>query len=142
MCADCFSTPAGTCFTKVSHALQELYSAPAHHGPAVVAGHVLPGLNGHGQQATSAAAFVEESNPPKIRVVVRKRPLNSKVRVGPCSALLPRHTMMLIAHTCRFYCVHTDGIALLFTYVHGMAKLDPQENCKFSLDAGAGERGR
>ncbi|KAL3160225.1 hypothetical protein ABBQ32_010980 [Trebouxia sp. C0010 RCD-2024] len=55
---------------------EELYSAPAQHGPAVVAGHVLPGL---GQQASSsAAAFVEESNPPKIRVVVRKRPLNTK----------------------------------------------------------------
>ncbi len=60
--------------------LQDIYSAPAHHGPAVVAGHVLPGLNGHHQPAaSSAAAFVEESNPPKIRVVVRKRPLNTKV---------------------------------------------------------------
>lgn len=62
----------------IYYALQELYSAPAHHGPAVVAGHVLPGLD---QPApSSAAAFVEESNPPKIRVVVRKRPLNSKVQ--------------------------------------------------------------
>ncbi|KAL0019431.1 hypothetical protein WJX79_004509 [Trebouxia sp. C0005] len=58
---------------------EDIYSAPAHHGPAVVAGHVLPGLNGHHQSAaSSAAAFVEESNPPKIRVVVRKRPLNTK----------------------------------------------------------------
>lgn len=57
---------------------EDVYSAPAQHGPAVMAGHVLPGLNGHIQQASSAAAFVEESNPPKIRVVVRKRPLNSK----------------------------------------------------------------
>ncbi|DBA89426.1 TPA: hypothetical protein ACH3X1_004062 [Trebouxia sp. C0004] len=58
---------------------EDIYSAPAHHGPAVVAGHVLPGLNGHHQPASSsAAAFVEESNPPKIRVVVRKRPLNTK----------------------------------------------------------------
>ena len=67
----------------------------------MVAGHVLPGLNGHGQQApSSAAAFVEESNPPKIRVVVRKRPLNSKVRVG--------------AYLCAAACTHTDGP---YTYV-------------------------
>ncbi len=74
--------------------VQDIYSAPAHHGPAVVAGHVLPGLNSHHHQsaASSAAAFVEESNPPKIRVVVRKRPLNTKVGLthraaGPCQAV-------------------------------------------------------
>ena len=29
---------------------------------------------------STAAAFVDQSNPPRIRVVVRKRPLNAKVR--------------------------------------------------------------
>ena len=83
---------------------------------------MLPGLNGHGQQApSSAAAFVEESNPPKIRVVVRKRPLNSKVRGGPYSALLPIHTLMSLAHTCRSYCVHINKVPLLFTYLRGVA---------------------
>lgn len=61
--------------------MQDIYTAPANHGPAVISGHVLPGLNSNQQPApSSAAAFVEDSNPPKIRVVVRKRPLNSKVK--------------------------------------------------------------
>ena len=82
--------------------LQDIYSAPAHHGPAVVAGHVLPGLNGHHQPAaSSAAAFVEESNPPKIRVVVRKRPLNTKVGLtfgpaGPCQTAQPSLPLVLL----------------------------------------------
>jgi len=82
--------------------LQDIYSAPAHHGPAVVAGHVLPGLNGHHQPAaSSAAAFVEESNPPKIRVVVRKRPLNTKVSLtrrpaSPCQAAQHNHPLVLL----------------------------------------------
>ena len=82
--------------------LQDIYSAPAHHGPAVVAGHVLPGLNGHHQSAaSSAAAFVEESNPPKIRVVVRKRPLNTKVGLtrtpaGPCQPAQHNHPLILL----------------------------------------------
>lgn len=79
-CAMSHHCLAGRTGQSILPALQDIHTAPANHGPAVIAGHVLPGLNGNHQPApSSAAAFVEDSNPPKIRVVVRKRPLNSKV---------------------------------------------------------------
>ena len=37
---------------------------------------------------SAAAEFVERSDPPKIRVVVRKRPLNQKVRGSGCTGCL------------------------------------------------------
>ena len=39
---------------------------------------------------SAAAEFVERSDPPKIRVVVRKRPLNQKARGSGCTACLER----------------------------------------------------